>query len=278
MKKYKHIQQQGASDCGVACLKIVLQYFNSDATFERLRELSGTTPQGTTLLGLLQAGQQLGLDTEGYEADIENLKTCTEVCILHVLVDKTLEHYVVCYGFDVEKQQFIIGDPAKPTLERLSPEALNNIWQSKALLMVKPTPQLQKTTDSRREKWAWLMGFVRQDGDILLISAVLGVILAVLSLTTALFSQKLVDVILPAKDQFKLISGCVLLFILLLARGFLSYLRQLLMLRQSCTHARGLIGKQHKLMQILDFQTKPFKSSAFKGFCFLPTAQKSMIC
>ena len=228
-----HVQQQGQSDCGVACLKAALQHFGGNATFERLRELSGTTPQGTTLLGLLQAGQELGLDTEGYEADIENLKTCADVCILHVVMDKTLQHYVVCYGFDVGKQQFIIGDPAKPTLERLSPDALDNIWQSKALLMVKPTPKLQKVADSRREKWAWLVGFVRQDGDILLISAVLGIILAVLSLTTALFSQKLVDVILPAKDQFKLISGCILLFALLLARSFLGYLRQLLMLQQS---------------------------------------------
>ena len=80
MKKYKHIQQQGASDCGVACLKIVLQYFNSDATFERLRELSGTTPQGTTLLGLLQAGQQLGLDTEGYEADRSEERRVRKEC------------------------------------------------------------------------------------------------------------------------------------------------------------------------------------------------------
>ena len=83
-----HVQQQGQSDCGVACLKATLQHFGGNATFERLRELSGTTPQGTRLLGLLQAGQQLGLDTEGYEADIDNLKTCADVCILHVVIDK----------------------------------------------------------------------------------------------------------------------------------------------------------------------------------------------
>jgi ATP-binding cassette, subfamily C, bacteriocin exporter len=228
-----HVRQQGQSDCGVACLKAVLQYFGGgDTSLERLRELSGTTPQGTTMLGLVQAGQQLGIDTEGYEADMESLKTCEDVTILHVLVDETLQHYVVCYGYDKEKQAFIIGDPAKNAVEYLTVNALEDIWQSKSLLIVKPTDAFKKVVDNRRAKGRWLINFIREDTDILAISAVLGVVLAVLSLTTALFSQKLIDQILPAKDQFKLISGCVLLFVLLLARGFLGYLRQLLMLKQ----------------------------------------------
>jgi len=59
MKKIKHTQQHDQSDCGVACLRSVLRYFDSDASLERLREMSGTTQQGTTMLGLLQAAQTL---------------------------------------------------------------------------------------------------------------------------------------------------------------------------------------------------------------------------
>ena len=95
MKKYQHLQQQGASDCGVACLKMILQHFGSDASFERLRELSGTTMTGTTMLGLVQAGQHLGLDTEGFEADMTSLRECEDVCILHVLLENQMQHYVV---------------------------------------------------------------------------------------------------------------------------------------------------------------------------------------
>jgi ATP-binding cassette, subfamily C, bacteriocin exporter len=228
-----HVQQQGQSDCGVACLKSILQHFGGDSSLERLRELSGTTPQGTTLLGLMQAGQVLGLDTEGYEADMDNLKSCQDITILHVIIDKKLQHYVVCYGFDDRRKAFLIGDPAKTTLDYLMPNELEAIWQSKTLLLVKPTDKLIKVADNNKEKGRWLINFIQEDLNILAISAVLGVVLAILSLSTALFSQKLIDQILPAKDQFKLISGCVLLFVLLLARGFLGYLRQLLMLRQS---------------------------------------------
>lgn len=61
-KTFTH--QLESSDCGVACLRSVVRYYGGDISLERLRELSGTNKQGTTLLGLYQAGQQLGLETE----------------------------------------------------------------------------------------------------------------------------------------------------------------------------------------------------------------------
>lgn len=59
----KHLQQtftlqHGHSDCGVACLLSIIQYYEGTNSLEKLRELSGTTKQGTTLLGLHQASNQ----------------------------------------------------------------------------------------------------------------------------------------------------------------------------------------------------------------------------
>ena len=47
------------------------------------------------MLGLLQSARALGLDTEGYESDMQSLIACADVCILHVLVDERLAHYIV---------------------------------------------------------------------------------------------------------------------------------------------------------------------------------------
>jgi ATP-binding cassette, subfamily C, bacteriocin exporter len=233
MTKYKHIQQQGASDCGVACLKMVLQYFNSDASFERLRELSGTTMTGTTMLGLLQAGQHLGLDTEGFEADMASLRDCTDVCILHVLLDNQMQHYVVYYGYDALKKQYIIGDPSQPLTQHLSEEQIEKIWQSKSLLLIKPTDKLVPLSIQKQKQYFWFWQFVKEDMNLLTIAAVLGVVIAVLGLSTAIFSQKLIDKILPSQDALKLYTGIGLLLVLLLARSGLSYIRQLFLLRQS---------------------------------------------
>ena len=46
------VRQQGQSDCGVACLASIIAFYKGEAQLENLRELSGTTQQGTTLLGL----------------------------------------------------------------------------------------------------------------------------------------------------------------------------------------------------------------------------------
>ena len=198
-QKY-HIEQQGTSDCGVACLKSVLRYFGSDAPLERLRELSGTTTQGTTMLGLLQSACALGLDTEGYESDMQSLVDCADVCILHVLIDESLAHYIVCYGFDIQKQAFIISDPSKIGITMLSVAELDKIWVSKSLLLLKPTDKLVKTSVSKSAQWSWLRDFFSPDWDVLGIALVLGIAIAVLGLSTAVFSQKLIDKILPAKE------------------------------------------------------------------------------
>ncbi len=121
------ILQHDQSDCGVACLLSLIQYYNGVNSLEKLRELSGTTKQGTSLLGLYQAANSLGFTASGNEADIQALIDHKEPLILHVVIDERLQHYVVCYGF--VKGKFIIGDPAKGISE-FNKEELLKIWKS----------------------------------------------------------------------------------------------------------------------------------------------------
>lgn len=46
------VLQHDASDCGVACLLSLIRYYDGEISLAGLREISGTTKQGTTLLGL----------------------------------------------------------------------------------------------------------------------------------------------------------------------------------------------------------------------------------
>jgi ATP-binding cassette, subfamily C, bacteriocin exporter len=233
MKKYKHVQQQGASDCGVACLKMVLHHFNSDTSYERLRELSGTTMTGTTMLGLLQAGQELGLNTEGFEAELEDLRACKDVCILHIVRENRMLHYVVYYGYDAKKQEYIIGDPSQPTTQYLKAEQIETLWVSKSLLLLKPTEKLIPLSIQKKKQRVWFWQFVKEDINLLVIAGILGIFIAISGFALAIFSQKLIDKILPEKDMLKLYSGVGLLLLLLFARLAMSYIRQLFLLRQS---------------------------------------------
>ena len=223
------VLQHDQSDCGVACLLSLVQYYSGAHTLEELRSLSGTTVQGTTLLGLYQAANSIGFDAEGNEADIEVLKAYNAPLILHLTMGN-LEHYVVCYGF--EKGVFMIGDPAKGII-KLSPEELNSLWRSKTCLTLTPTPQFKKKTTQQKAQFKWFLNLIQKDVRLLLISGLLGTVIAVLGLAMAIFSQKLIDNILPSKDVSKLIQGVLLLTFLLLARIGISVVREYFLLLQA---------------------------------------------
>lgn len=239
--------QQDQSDCGVACLLSLTQYYGGANTLEKLRELSGTNTTGTTLLGLYQSANKIGFTAEAFEADMPNLKILNEPCILHVLVEDSLQHYVVCYGYDAYLGVFIIGDPAKG-LTQLKETELDKIWQSKTLLQLKPNESFEHKKQQNNAKWLWFKGLIKDDINILTITMVLGILATVLNLATAIFSQKLIDKILPSGNQQKLITSLILLFLVLLIRAGLSFIRQHFLLLQSKDFNNRIVGSFFKAL------------------------------
>lgn len=145
-------KQLDQSDCGVACLLSILKYHGGNKSLENLREISGTSKQGTTLLGLYQAAQKLGFEVEGYEGNFEYLQELEHPVIQHVIIDKRLLHYVVCYGF--ENGKYIIGDPGRGIMEYTEPE-LSAIWQTRSLLELLPTERIEQAGEIKKGKWNW---------------------------------------------------------------------------------------------------------------------------
>lgn len=226
-----HTLQLDQSDCGVACLMSIIHVNEGTNSIEKLRELSGTTKQGTTMLGLYQVANQIGFTAEGCEADMQALIDHNQPVILHVVIDDLLQHYVVCYEFDKQKG-FLIGDPAKG-IYYLTESELDKIWISKTCLTLAPNENFVKTKAEKNAKKVWFLDLIKEDHKLLWISILLGVFVAVLGLAMSLFSQKLIDDILPSKNMTKLVSGIALLTILLLARVGIAILREFFLLQQS---------------------------------------------
>ncbi len=224
------VLQQDQSDCGVACLLSLIKYYEGSHTLEQLRELSGTTKQGTTLLGLYQAANKLGFTAQGNEADIQALIDHGAPVILHVVIEERLQHYVVCYGYI--KDFFVIGDPAKG-LVNYSKEELTAIWKSKSCLTLLPSENFIKAKTTKQEKRHWFINLLKEDYKLISFSILLGIGIAILGMAMAIFSQKLIDDILPSKEYNKLITGIVLVAFLLLVRVFFTALRDYFLIRQS---------------------------------------------
>ncbi len=243
------VLQQDQSDCGVACLASIIKFHQGESSLENLRKLSGTSKQGTTLLGLMQAAQAVGLEAEGLEAEgVHNLSELNEPAILHVMMDSRLQHYLVYYSGAANN--YVLGDPAKGIIQ-MTGEELGKIWQSKALLKLIPTSKFEKKTETYNKKKEWIIRLIKDDFNVLLISLFLGIAISILGISTAIFSQKLIDDILPKENTQKLWLSLLLVTLLLLARSGLAYLRGLFMIRQGMDFNNRIIQRfYNNLLQL----------------------------
>ncbi|TAF80566.1 MAG: peptidase domain-containing ABC transporter [Runella slithyformis] len=232
--------QHDQRDCGVACLLSLVRYYGGNSTFEHIRRLCGADLHGTTLLGLKEAANQLGFEAEGYESDVQSLIEHGEPTILHVELEGGLQHYVVWYP-DLtpqpplllkERGGFLVGDPARGVVEWTEDE-LRSRWKSGTCLVLKPVAAFVTVGDWRKKQREWFLGVLRQDMPLLAVTAGIGVLIAALGLAMSVYSQQLIDKILPSKNADKIILSTVLVVVLLLGRVGLSVLRQFLLLRQS---------------------------------------------
>jgi ATP-binding cassette, subfamily C, bacteriocin exporter len=225
--------QQDQRDCGVACLLSIIRYYKGDNSLEKLRELSGTNIYGTSLLGLYQAANALGFEAEGCEGDMQALISHGRPLILHTTLEGNLNHYVVCYGTTMSngKMCFVVGDPGKG-VEIIEEKRIDELWKSRACLTLVATPACKTIGTGERKKMQWIYGFIKNDIQVLAISAALGLGIAVLNMSMALFSQRLIDDIIPEKAYTRFYTGIALLVLLLFAKDCFSLLRQYFLLRQ----------------------------------------------
>lgn len=244
--------QHGQADCGAACLASIIKYHGGIQTLERIKELSGASIEGVSLLGLFQAAKKLGFDAEGLKAEsVENLYELSTPVILHVIIENSISHFVVLYGFHAGKA--VVGDPAKGVMT-YSKDQLNEIWQSKSLLNLAPNPQFLRKRKIRSDKKKWIMELIKDDVNFLLIALLLGIVISLLSLSSAVFSQKLIDDILPGNDTGILFTTLSLFVIILIVRSAIGYLRGLFVIRQSKNFNERIIDQfYHRLLRLPKF-------------------------
>lgn len=226
------VRQHDASDCGVACLLSLVRYYGGNDSLENLRRNSGTSKAGTTLLGLYQCAKNLHLHTVGAEGEINDLVNEKKEAILHIQTQDQREHFIVFYG--KLKDAYVIGDPAEGVMT-YSKEELQQRWLSKKCLLISKEKNFVTTNTSRKAKRKWFLSLLKPDKQVLQFSVSLGIVIAILSMSLSVFSQKLVDDILPTKEYVKLIGGVGLLALIMLVQVGLSGLREYFLVFQ--THA-----------------------------------------
>jgi ATP-binding cassette subfamily B protein len=104
-------------------------------------------------LGLQQAANVYGLQADAFEVDDVEVfkKEATFPCILHVVIDDKLEHFVICLKPPIENKVEIF-DPASG-FETWTMDKLLRVWKSRAVLLLTQTDEFQQVEDERKSKY-----------------------------------------------------------------------------------------------------------------------------
>ncbi|WP_460220031.1 peptidase domain-containing ABC transporter [Psychroserpens sp. MEBiC05023] len=143
MISFPNYKQADFKDCGATCLKIVAKHYKKSISIQGLRSLTETTREGSSLLGLSEASENLGFRSLGIKVSLERLQEAPLPCILHW----NQNHYVVLYK--IKKNIFYISDPAHGLLKYSKEEFLKQWIGNNAsddteegiALLLEPTPK-----------------------------------------------------------------------------------------------------------------------------------------
>lgn len=164
MKIFPHYHQPDFKDCGPTCLRIVAKYYGKTFDIQTLRQLSETTREGSNLLNLSEAAEQIGFRTLGVKLSEEKLTEAFLPCILHW----NNNHYVVLYK--VKKDNYFVSDPAHGLIEYTKAEFLkfwigynaDSTTEEGIALLLETTPNFYQETSEKEESKSFGFKFLFQ--------------------------------------------------------------------------------------------------------------------
>lgn len=110
------------ADCGPRALRLVCERLGVQASLPALRQMAGTTAQGTSMAGLANAAAKVGLNTEGMQVSREALARVETPAVAWV----NQNHYIAVLSLDGDGQNAtaLVHDPNAPNEQNISQERL----------------------------------------------------------------------------------------------------------------------------------------------------------
>lgn len=199
MGKFPTFKQLDLRDCGPTCLKMISLHYGKRINTETLRQLSETTRAGSSLKGLGEAAESIGLRSLGVKISFEKLLKAPLPCILHW----NQSHFVVLYK--IKGNTCYIADPAHGRLKYqrdellrhwIGPQAGPDTMEGVALLL-EPAPAFYEENEVEEDETIglnFLLPYLRQHRSIML-QLILGLVAAsVFQLFVPFLTQSIVDV------------------------------------------------------------------------------------
>lgn len=191
-KRYVCVKQHDQKDCGIACLSTISKQYGLKIPISKLREVAGTDKQGTNVLGLIKAAEELGFTAKAVKGDAKALfQEFPLPAIAHCVVDGKLLHYVVIHK--ITQKEVIIADPAKGIV-KYTPEDFLQIWTGVLVLLV-PSIKFERG-DETQGLFARFFHLLKPQKWIFFQIFICSILYTLLGIAGAFYFQLLIDDIL----------------------------------------------------------------------------------
>lgn len=219
------ILQLSATECGLASLAMILNFYGRKTTVSECRNFCPTGRDGTTARSIVEVAQALGLQARAHKVELDDLKYIRTPAIIHW----RFSHFVVLEQWRDKKA--LIVDPAggrRQVGRKEFDEAFTGI-----VLTFQCSEPLVKNDSDRRKPWmAYLRGMLAQPKALGVVGQVLfcSLLVQVLSLALPFFTKELFDYVIPFRSTAILTILVLGITAILVADSTVGYLREILLL------------------------------------------------
>ena len=179
--------QLHTTECGAACLGIVLAYFGLTVPMEELRGACQVNRDGSSAADIAAAARRYGLHVTGWRKEPEALRTMKMPVIAHW----ELNHFVVLEGY--RQGRWRVNDPAHGRVS-VSEEAFAESFTG-IVLQPEPAPGFQRG-GHRQGVWTRIWHLMRRDRPAAVFAALAGLLLTVPFLALPALLAAFVDEVL----------------------------------------------------------------------------------
>lgn len=200
LKQCEVYLQNSQSDCGPAALSSIFSFYNTKINPRDLIKKIKISIGGISASQMVELSHELNFESKIIKLDIDTLRDLEVPCILCVINNEGIGHYLVYNG--QIKGKFFCIDPAIGKVY-LNEKELSDLYVGFAIIL-RPngryTPQILSQTDNRS-----LLLFLKEFKKQIFIFFMAGLFLSAITFSLTYLSKYFIDQVVPSKNTDKLL-------------------------------------------------------------------------
>lgn len=219
-KKLPVTRQMTSSECGAACLCMILRYFGRKVSVFECRKEMGTESSGVSALDIKQTAQKFDLKVTAYTIDQDHLHFVN----LPVIIHWKFNHFVILEKYSAKEIE--ISDPAIGRYSVTREEFRNSF--TGVVMTFEPDAEFDGATKHLSFKgYKYLSAYLKNHSSLILQILASSIIIQTLGLILPFSTKIAVDSILPLESHKLLTVFGMAMVMLLLGQIISSYLRSI---------------------------------------------------